>query len=173
MPNAKNIATMDAIKADLEGVQAIWVVDYRGLTVAESQQLRRTIRQTGAVMKVYKNTLVHRALVELGMASMDEILEGPSAFVFANEDPVAAVKALKDYAKTNQNLSIKGGIMDNAFLTAEEAIAVASLPSKEQLMGQVAGAIAGMARGLAVSINGIASGLARATAAVAEQKPAA
>ena len=173
MPNAKNIATMDAIKADLDGVAAVWVVDYRGLTVAQSQELRRTIRQAGAVMRVYKNTLVHRALDELGMVSMDEILEGPSAFIFANEDPVAAVKVLKDYAKKNKTLSIKGGIMDNAFLTAEEAIAVASLPSKEQLMGQVAGAIAGMARGLAVSINGIASGLARATAAVAEQKPAA
>jgi len=173
MPNAQNVEILAQIKEDLTDVTAMWVVDYRGLTVKEIQQLRRNIRECGAVMKVYKNTLVHRALADMELANLDEILEGPSAFVFAGEDPVAAAKVLKDFAKGNQNMQIKGGMMDGEFVNAAQVEAIASLPSKEQLLGQIAGLISGMARGLAVSISGVSRGLAVATQAVAEQKPAA
>ena len=89
MPSTKNVDALAQIKEDRADVQAVWVVDYRGLTVKEAQELRRNIREAGAVMKVYKNTLMHIALKELDMADMDEILSGPSAFVFADGDPVA------------------------------------------------------------------------------------
>ena len=173
MPNAQNIALMEQIKEDVQAASAVWVIDYRGLTAEQSRELRNTIREAGAHMKVYKNTLMHRAVDELGFESIDEILEGPSAFVFAGEDAVAAAKTIKEYAKSNNSVQIKGGLMDGAYLTAEQVQAVADLPSKEQLIGQIAGLISGMARGLAVSISGISRGLAVATAAVAEQKPAA
>ena len=173
MPNAQNIETLAKIKEDLQDVSAVWVVDYRGLTVKEVEALRRSIRESGAVMKVYKNTLMHIALDELGLANIDPILEGPSAFVFAGEDAVAAAKAVKEFAKSNKKLQIKGGMMEGQFLSAQEVEAVAALPSKEQLLGQIAGAISGVARGLAVSISGVSRGLAVATAAIAEQKPAA
>lgn len=173
MPNAQNIETLAQIKEDLKDVSAVWVVDYRGLTVKEIQQLRRNIREVGGVMKVYKNTLMHRALADLELANMDAILEGPSAFIFAGEDAVAAAKAVKEYAKGNKKLEIKGGMMEGQFLTAAEVEAVAALPSKEQLLGQIAGAISGVARGLAVSISGVSRGLAVSIAAVSEQKPAA
>lgn len=173
MPNAQNVEMLAMIKEDLTDVSAVWVVDYRGLTVKEVQQLRNSIREADACMKVYKNTLMHIALEELDMASMDEILEGPSAFIFAGADPVASAKALKEFTKSNEKLEVKGGLMDGAFVTAEQVQAVADLPSREQLFGQLAGLLNGFARRLAVSINDMPSGLARALNQVAEQKDAA
>lgn len=121
MPSTKNVDALAQIKEDLADVQAVWVVDYRGLTVKEAQELRRNIREAGAVMKVYKNTLMHIALKELDMADMDEILSGPSAFVFADGDPVASAKALRDFSKDNETLVIKGGIMDGKFVDARQS----------------------------------------------------
>ena len=172
MPNARNLEMMESIKADLADVQAVWVVDACGLTVKEVQQLRRDVREAGAIMKVYKNTIMRKALAELDLVNMDEILEGPSAFVFCSGDVAAAAKAITEFAKKNELLEVKGGMMDGAFTTPAEVAAIASLPSKEELIGMVAGAISGVARGLAVSINGVPSGLAQAIKQVADQKAA-
>lgn len=173
MPNAKNQDTLVKIKDELANSSAVWVVDYCGLTVKEVQELRKQIREAGASMKVYKNTLVHIALADAELPTLDDLLAGPSAFVFAGEDVAAAAKAVKNFAKDNDNLQIKGGLMDGAAVTAAEVEAIASLPSREELLAQIAGAISGVARGLAVCINGVPSGLARATQAVADQKNAA
>ena len=172
MPNARNQEMMENIKADLADVNAVWVIDACGLTVKEVEGLRRSIRESGAIMKVYKNTIMQKALAELDLVNMDEILAGPSAFVFCNGDVAAAAKAVTEFAKENEKLEVKGGMMDNTFVSAEEIKAIASLPSKEVLLAQIAGAISGVARGLAVSINGIPSGLARAIQQVADQKAA-
>ena len=161
MPNAQNKEMLASIKEDLDGVSAMWVVDYRGLTVKEMQQLRRDIRETGSAMKVYKNTLVHLALAEAELPTLDDMLAGPSAFVFSGNDVAASAKALK------------GGLMEGAAVSAAEVEAIASLPSREQLMAQIAGAISGVARGLATTINGVPRGLAQVVKAVAEQKEAA
>ena len=163
---------MENIKADLDGVTAVWVVDACGLTVKEVEGLRHSIRESGAIMKVYKNTIMKKALAELDLVNMDAILEGPSAFVFCGEDVAAAAKAVTEFAKENKKLEVKGGMMDNAFVNADEVKAIASLPSKEVLLAQIAGAISGVARGLAVCINGVPSGLARAIQQVADQKAA-
>ena len=151
----------------------MWVVDYCGLTVKDIQALRVAIRESGASMKVYKNTLMHIALDEAGLPTLDDILEGPSAFVFAGDDVAAAAKAVKTFAKTNQNLEIKGGLMEGEQVSAAQVEAIASLPSREELLAQIAGAISGVARGLAVALNGVPSGLAQVTKAVADQKEAA
>ena len=173
MPNVKNQETLAAIKEDLGGACAVWVVDYCGLTVKEIQALRRSIREAGGSMKVYKNTLMRIALADAGLPTLDDLLQGPSAFVFADKDAAAAAKAVKEFAKNNQKLEIKGGLMEGKAVTAEEVEAIASLPSREQLLGQIAGAISGVARGLAVSLSGVSRGLAVATQAVADQKEAA
>ena len=173
MPNMKNQETLAQIKEELEGVSAVWVVDYCGLTVKDIQALRVAIRESGASMKVYKNTLMHIALDEAGLPTLDDILEGPSAFVFAGDDVAAAAKAVKTFAKTNQNLEIKGGLMEGEQVSAAQVEAIASLPSREELLAQIAGAISGVARGLAVALNGVPSGLAQVTKAVADQKEAA
>ena len=173
MPNVKNQETLSKIKEDLDGVSAVWVVDYCGLTVKDIQALRTAIRESGASLKVYKNTLMHIALDEAGLPTLDDILEGPSAFVFAGDDVAAAAKAVKTFAKTNQNLEIKGGLMEGEQVSAAQVEAIASLPSREELLAQIAGAISGVARGLAVALNGVPSGLAQVTKAVADQKEAA
>ena len=173
MPNAQNLAMMEAIRADIDGVGAIWVVDYRGLTVKELESLRRKIAEAGATIKVYKNTLVRIALKDLDMCSIDDALFGPSAFVFSTADPAASAKALKEFAKENEKLVIKGGMMEGKYVDAAQIEAIASLPSREELYAQIAGAISGVARGLAVAINGVPRGLAQTIKQVAEQKPAA
>ena len=173
MPNVKNQETLVKIKEDLDGVSAMWVVDYCGLTVKDIQALRTAIRESGASLKVYKNTLMHIALDEAGLPTLDDILEGPSAFVFAGNDVAAAAKAVKTFAKANKNLEIKGGLMEGEQVSAAQVEAIASLPSREELLAQIAGAISGVARGLAVALNGVPSGLAQVTKAVADQKEAA
>lgn len=173
MPNAKNQEMLTQIKEDLEGAGAVWVVDACGLSVKEAQALRRSVREAGATMKVYKNTVMHIALAEAELPTLDDMLHGPSAFVFAGNDVAAAAKAVKEFAKTNENLQIKGGLMEGAAVSAAEVEAIASLPSREELYAKIAGAISGVARGLAVALNGVPSGLAQATKAVADQKEAA
>ncbi len=173
MPNAQNQEMLANIKADLEAAGAVWVVDYRGLTVKEIQQLRRNIREADGQMKVYKNTIMHLALSQADLPTLDDLLAGPSAFVFAGTDVAASAKAIKEFAKDNENLQIKGGLMDGAAVSAAEVEAIASLPSREVLMAQIAGAISGVARGLATSINGVPRGVAQVVKAVADQKEAA
>ena len=173
MPNAQNQEMLANIKADLEAAGAVWVVDYRGLTVKEIQQLRRNIREADGQMKVYKNTIMHLALSQADLPTLDDLLAGPSAFVFAGTDVAASAKAIKEFAKDNEKLEIKGGLMDGAAVSAAEVEAIASLPSREVLMAQIAGAISGVARGLATSINGVPRGVAQVVKAVADQKEAA
>ncbi len=173
MPNAQNVEMLAKIKEELDGVVAVWIVDYRGLTVKQAQQLRRNISEAGAHLKVYKNTLMKIALSEKELPAMDDMLQGPSAFVFTDGDAAAAAKALKEFAKDNQNLVIKGGMMDGRVYDAAQVEAIASLPSREELLARIASAISGVARGLAVALNGVPSGLAQSIKQVAEKKDAA
>ena len=166
MPNAKNQSMLSAIKEDLEGAGAVWVVDACGLTVKEVEALRNAVRESGACMKVYKNTVMRIALSE------SDMLHGPSAFVFAGSDVAAAAKAVKEFAKSNENLQIKGGLMEGAAVSAAEVEAIASLPSREELYAHIAAAINGVAQGLATAINGVPRGLAQVAKAVADQKVA-
>lgn len=169
MPNADNKAQLEEIKSHLEGAGAVWVVDYRGLTVKEIQQLRRDIRAVGSRMFVFKNTLVHLALEQLEMASMDEILAGPSAFVFTGDDPVAGAKAIKNFAKTNDALEIKGGIMDGAFQDAAAVQAIADLPSREELIAKLLGSISNPMASVVRTLNAIPEQAVRAIAEVAKK----
>ena len=173
MPNAKNVEMLAAIKEDLADLSAMWIVDYRGLTVKESQELRRAIREANAEMKVYKNTLVRIALTEGEMANVDEYLEGPSAFIFCHEDPVASAKALADFAKENEKLVIKGGIMDAVAVDASQVQAVASLPSREELIAKLLGTITNPLVQTVRVLNAPMEAFARCVAAIADQKEAA
>ena len=173
MPNAQNKEMLEAIKADLDGVSAVWVVDYRGLTVKEIQNLRHSIREAGANMKVYKNTIMHLALKETDSPDMDAVLAGPSAFVFTGEDPVASAKVLRDFAKENESLEIKGGMMDGAFLDVAQVQAVASLPSREELIAKLLGTISNPLVKTVRVLNGPMEAFARVLGAIESQKEAA
>ena len=123
-------------------------------------------------MKVYKNTVMRIALFEAELPTLDDMLHGPSAFVFAGSDVAAAAKAVREFAKSNENLQIKGGLMEGAAVSAAEVEAIASLPSREELYAHIAAAINGVAQGLATAINGVPRGLAQVAKAVADQKVA-
>ncbi|MCL2529172.1 MAG: 50S ribosomal protein L10 [Coriobacteriia bacterium] len=139
MPNQEKVKIVDQIKQDLTDSTAVWVVDYRGLSVKQAEDLRRKIAAEGAQYKIYKNTFTIRALQDLELPEMGSILEGPSGFVFTGEDPVAAAKILKQFAKENKQLSVKGGLFEGKVLSDKEVIAVADMPSREELIGQVIG----------------------------------
>ena len=173
MPNMHNQETLANIKEDLDGISAMWVVDYRGLSVKQIQALRSNIRESDAIMKVYKNTLMHIALTDLELPALDGVLEGPSAFVFAGEDPVASAKALKDFAKKNQDLVIKGGLMEGNAVDAAQVQAIASLPSREELIAKLLGTITNPMVQIVRVLNGPMESFARCVSQIAEQKPAA
>lgn len=173
MPSVQNVEKLQAIKEDLADIQAVWVVDYRGLTVKQSEQLRGAIREAGAVLKVYKNSLVQLALKELDMPALDEVLSGPSAFVFAAGDPVASAKALKEFAKTNENLVIKGGIMEGAAVDAATVEQIAALPSREELIAKLLGSLQNPMVKTVRVLNGPMEAFARCVSAIADQKGAA
>lgn len=173
MPNIKNQETVSKITDELGQIQAMWVVDYRGLTVKESHELRQKIRDAGAEMKVYKNTLMRLALGQAELPDMGTVLEGPSAFVFCNEDPVASAKAIKEFAKGNENLQVKGGIMDGAFVDETQVKAIADLPSREELIAKLLGTISNPLVQTVRVLNAPMEAFARAVNQIAETKPAA
>lgn len=173
MPNAENVEMLAAIKDDISNATAMWVVDYRGLTVKQIQQLRREITGADAAMKVYKNKIMQIALKETDSPDLDAVLAGPSAFVFANNDPVASAKVLRDFSKDNEDLEIKGGMMDGAYLDADQVNAVAALPSREELIAKLLGTISNPLVGTVRVLNGPMESFARVLNAIADQKNAA
>lgn len=140
------------------------VTDYRGLTVAEVTELRNQLREAGVEYKVLKNTLLTIAAKELGYEGIDDYFKGPTAVAFGVEDAVAPAQVLSKFAKDNEKLEIKAGILDGQFINAEEIQALAELPSKEVLLGKLANIlqspIAGMAQVLQGSIRKLVYALA-------------
>ena len=173
MPQQYKIDMVAEIESHIQSHAGVFVVGYKGLTVAQAQELRHQLRGLGSEMKVYKNNLMRIALKNQNQPELDDILVGPCAYVFYEKDPVETAKALKEFAKQAKDvLEIKGGISDGVAVSAAEVEAIAELPSKEQLIGQIAGLINGFARGIAVCVNGVSSGLARSIQQVSEQKAA-
>lgn len=173
MPQQYKIDKVAEIEAQIQANAGVFVVNYNGLTVLQAQELRSQLRELGAEMKVYKNNLMRIALHNQEQPEIDELLAGPCAYVFYETEPVEAAKALKEFAaKSKGVLEIKGGISDGKAVSAEEVNAIAELPTKDQLLGQIAGLISGFARDIAVCVNGVSSGLARSIQQVSEQKAA-
>jgi len=172
MPNAEKVKLVAQIKEAIEAADAVWAVDYRGLTVKQSENLRQVIKAQDAYFKIYKNSLTERALDELGLPPLGEVLEGPTAFVFVTGDPVASAKAIKVFAKENKALVIKGGIFNNAAVTAAQVTAIADLPSREELLAKLLGTLNNPATGLVRVLNGPATSIARVIQAIADAKAA-
>lgn len=172
MSTPDKIATVAEIKDRFAGASGVIMADYRGLTVKEMQGLRSKLRGLGADVKVYKNTLTELAVRELAMPSMDEILEGPTAFVFTEGDPAAPAKALVDYAKDHKALELKGGYIEHTVLNADGIKAVAALPPREVLIAKFLGTLQAPASSFVRVLNGPAAAFARALQAIADQKAA-
>ncbi len=133
---------IDEIKQRLETSDAAMLTEYRGLTVAEIATLRSALRPASTDYKVFKNTLARTAARDAGMTELAEQLEGPVAIAFVRRDggdAVTAAKALRDFARTNPNLVVKGGILGPRLLSTADVEALADVPPREQLLGRLAG----------------------------------
>jgi large subunit ribosomal protein L10 len=172
MPNQTKVELVTRIKEEIAASDAIWVVDYRGLTVKQAEALRARVREQGASLRVYKNSFTELALADLELPSLGAVLEGPSAFVFVSGDPVASAKAIKTFAKEHDKLEVKGGLLNKEVVTAEQIGAIADLPSREELIAKLIGSIRSPLTGVVQVLNGPASQLVRTLGAIAEKKAA-
>jgi len=173
MPANTKVAVVAEIKERFIACPNVLLIDYRGLDVQSVSALRRELRAAGSTMVVYKNTLTQIAMRELALPSMDDLLEGPSAFIFAEGDPVASAKVLASFAKENEALELKGGLVQSQILDEAGLKALATLPSREELLAKLLGTISNPARGMVTVLSGPARGLVTALSAVREQKEAA
>ena len=128
--------------------EAIFAVDYRGITVAQVAELRAKLREADATFKVVKNSLTERAADQVGAEALKDYLAGPTALTFVRGDVAMAAKAVADYARATQLLPFKGGLMDGAALDVEQIRALSRLPSREVLYGQLVGVVASPVGGL-------------------------
>jgi large subunit ribosomal protein L10 len=158
------------LKEKLTDSQLAVVIDYKGLTVAEITNLRSRLRPKGADCKVTKNTLMRLAVEDdPNWQPIAELCKESSAFLLIRDDLGGALKAYQEFQKVTKKTAIRGGAMEGRLLTEADVKAIADLPSKEQLMAQIAGAINGVATKLAVGINEVPGSLARALQAVADK----
>ena len=173
MPAQSKLDMLAKVSESLEASKGLFVIDYRGLTVKEAQELRHSLRESGAVMKVYKNNIVKIALEKAGLPAIDDVLVGTTACVFYENDPVDAAKGVKEASKKFNKLEFRGGITDGVVVNAEQAIAIADLPSREELIAKFVGCISNPLSGIVRVCNGSAQGLVTALDALVDQKNAA
>ena len=174
MPNAKVLSEkqavvaglVDTLKASASGV----LVNYEGITVSEDTALRNELRKAGVDYSVVKNTLVRRALDDAGLSELDDVLHGTTSLAVSKEDPIAPMRVIHKFAKGlgDDRFVIKAGFMEGKVLPLEDIAALAELPSKEVLLGQVLGMMLSPITSLAIVIKAIAE----KGGAVAEEAPA-
>ena len=169
MAKADKATAVAEITEQFKSSTATVVTEYRGLTVANLAELRRSLAGT-ATYSVAKNTLVKRAAAEAGIEGLDEFFAGPTAIAFVNGEAVDAAKAIKKFAKDNKALVIKGGYMDGRALTVAEVESIADLESREVLLAKLAGAMKGNMAKAAGLFAAPASQMARLAAALQDKK---
>jgi len=160
MNREEKAAAIAQIATDIQESSAVIAVDPSGLTVAQSAEIRGHLRDAGATLRIVKNTLTVRAADEAGVEELKALLTGPTALTFVRGDAAAAAKAISDYAKATEKLPFKGGYMDGAALDVAQISAIAKLPSRQVLYGQLVGMIASPITGLARGLNALLSGVA-------------
>jgi large subunit ribosomal protein L10 len=169
MARPEKVAAVDDIAERFRGSSASVVTEYRGLSMAQLSTLRRSLGE-GATYRVAKNTLVKRAAQDAGIEGIDELLIGPTAITFITGEVVDAAKALRDFAKTNQALVIKGGFLDGRALTVAEVNRLADLESREVLLAKLAGAMKANLSKAAALFAAPASPVARMTQALLDKR---
>lgn len=152
-------AVVEEISSKLKSSVSVVVVDYRGLNVSQVTELRKELREAGIDFKVYKNSMSRRAAEKAGLEGLNEHLVGPNAIAFSTEDVVAPAKILNDFAKKNDKLEIKAGVIEGNVASVEDIKALADLPSREGLLSMLLSVLQAPMRNFAL-----------ATKAVAEQK---
>ena len=161
MANQKIIAQkeqeVNELAEKIKAAKIVLLADYRGITVDAVTGLRADLRKSSTEYRVIKNNITRRALEKCGYEGLEASLEGPTAVVLNNEDYLDTAKTIYEFTKANEFYKIKGGIIDGKVMTAEEIITLAKLPSKETLIGMLAGALLGNISKLAVALNEVKS----------------
>ena len=161
MNREQKAAVIEEIAAQINESEAVYAVDYRGITVAQAAELRGKLREADATLRVVKNTLTIRAADEAGAEALKPMLEGPTALTFARGDAAAAAKAVFDYARTTGLLPFKGGTLNGEGLAPEQVQSIARLPTRDILNAQFVNIVASPLTGLVTSLSNLISGLAR------------
>jgi large subunit ribosomal protein L10 len=158
------------IATHIDESEAIFAVDYRGITVAQVAELRAKLRESDATFKVVKNSLTERAADQVGADTLKEFLSGPTALTFVRGDVATAAKAVADYGRATQLLPFKGGLMEGSTLDVDQIRSLSRLPSREVLYGQLVGVVASPVSGLVRTLNALISGVAVALGQVQAKK---
>jgi large subunit ribosomal protein L10 len=158
------------IAAHIDESQAVFAVDYRGISVPQVAELRAKLRESDATFKVVKNSLTERAADQVGAETLKALLEGPTALTFVRGDIATAAKAVADYGRATQLLPFKGGLMDGAAIDPDQIRSLSRLPSREVLYGQLVGVVASPISGLVRTLGALVGGLAVALEQVREKK---
>ncbi len=169
-PRAEKVAVVNEVKDRLESSDGAVLTEYRGLTVAELAELRRELAAAGGDYKIYKNTLVRLAVAGGPQAPIHDLLTGPTAIAFVQGDVSAVAKALRDFAKNNPNLVVKGGMVGSGVLSAADINVLADLPPRDTLLAQFAGALAAPLQQLAGLVQALPRNLAYGLSALIEQR---
>jgi large subunit ribosomal protein L10 len=163
-------AVIEQVAAQIQESEAIFAVDYRGISVPQAAELRTRLRDADARFRVVKNTLSERAADQAGAEGLKPFLAGPTAMTFVNGDAALAAKTLSDFRRLHAGLLVfKGGWMNGESLTPDQIDAIAKLPSREVLYGRLVGMVASPLTGLAAAMGGLIGGLARQLQAMADQ----
>jgi large subunit ribosomal protein L10 len=169
-PRPDKVATVDEVRTRFSSADAAILTEYRGLSVKNLAELRRTLRAAGGEYKVYKNTLVRFAARELGIDGLEELLVGPTAIAFIAGDAVGVAKTLRDYARTNPSLVVKGGVLGESLLSAADTAALADIPPRDVLLARLAGMLAAPMQQFAGLLQAVPRGFAYGLAALIEQR---
>jgi large subunit ribosomal protein L10 len=162
---------IDDVAEQISASEAVYAVDYRGISVPQAAELRTKLRDADATFRVVKNTLAERAADKAGAQGLKELLDGPTAMTFVRGDAAAAAKALRDFRRGTGGtlLEFKGGWMNGAAISGEEIDSIAQLPSRDVLYGRLVGMVASPLTGLAAAMGGLIGGLARQLQAIADE----
>jgi len=164
-------AAITEIATQIQESDAVYAVDYRGISVTQAAELRTRLRDADASFRIVKNTLTERAADEAGTEGLKTLLTGPTALTFVRGDAAVAAKAMRDYARTTPDLlAFKGGLLGSETVDADQIRAIAQLPAREVLYGQLVGVVASPITGLARSLGALVGGLAIALGGVLEKK---
>lgn len=159
MANAKILETkqqqVSEVSGKLKESSTTVVVDYRGLNVSQVTELRKQLRQAGVEFEVLKNTLVRRATAEAELSDLDQYLTGPTAIAFSKDDAVAPAKVLSDFAKKNEKLNIKGGVVEGKVVGFDQIKALADLPSREGLLSMLLSVLQAPMRNFALAVKAV------------------
>jgi large subunit ribosomal protein L10 len=170
MNREQKAATIEAIAAEIDQAEAVFAVDYRGISVPQAAELRTKLREADATFTVVKNSLTERAADQVGAESLKPLLTGPTALTFVRGDAALAAKAIADYARATQLLPFKGGLLNGDVLEADQIRAISRLPARDVLYGQLVGIVASPVSGLVRTLNALLGGLAVALGQVQEKK---